>query len=240
MLGLAGSRADTKLVTKSQQLEYIGAEPTWSPWYKGYKLMWNIRGIGTPWENPYLWPGIKHTWDAPKSSTDIRKAHGAQTGSRHNLTVRGRWSGVAIRCGYMLLNFFLLACLYEFVNPEYLLNAGPSDFSPEKERIIRRFLQTFLGQGLTTPVTRHEFGVRAISAFENAAGNFLLFSLYHDVCAIFFIGIGLDESWEWPPFFGQVTEAYTMRRWYVTPRYKVDVSLDRERNVIPLALLRHL
>lgn len=165
--------------------------------------MWNIRGVGLPWENPYLWPGLEHTWDT------LRLANG----SWHSVTSRNRRNGVAIRFGYVLLNFFLLVCLYEFGNTEYLFGVDPSDHTPEKESIIRRLVQTFIGSESVTPVTWREFGVRFVFSFENAADNFLLFSLYADVCAIFFVGVGLDESWEWPPFFGQITEAYTMRRW---------------------------
>ena len=130
---------------------------------------------------------------------------------------RGRGSGIAIRALYVAINFFLLACLYEF-NSESLLGTTPSDYDPEKEFILRRSVQTYFGRAVCTPVTGREFLVRAASAAEYVAGNFLLFSLYHDVCAIFFIAVGLDESWEWPPFFGQITKAYSMRKWYVDDR----------------------
>ncbi|KAL1597924.1 hypothetical protein SLS60_008412 [Paraconiothyrium brasiliense] len=203
-------------------LEYKTADPKWSPWYKGYKLTWNIRGVGTSWENPYLWPGVKYTWNAPKSTANLRKP-GAIHGSRHNLMARGRLGGILIRFFYAVINFFLLACLYEFGHPQYLLDAGPMDFAPEKESIIRRGVHVYFGRQMITPVTLRDVSVRAVAAIENAAGNFLTFSLYHDVCAIFFIAVGLDESWEWPPFFGNITEAYTMRRWYVNTEVQLKV-----------------
>ncbi|PVH94406.1 hypothetical protein DM02DRAFT_539505, partial [Periconia macrospinosa] len=64
------------------------------------------------------------------------------------------------------------------------------------------------------PVTRREFKVRAYQAFDIIFDDIFLFPLYHDVCAVIFLSIGLDESWEWPPFFGPITEAYTMRRYW--------------------------
>lgn len=174
--------------------------------------MWNVRGVATSWENPYLWPGVRYTWDAPKSTAELGKKK--STGSRHNLTARGRRSGIAIRIVYVAINFFLLAFLYEF-NSTKLLNTTSSDYIPEKESIVRRSMQAYFGHHVRTPVTNREILVRAVSATEYVAGNFLMFSLYHDMCAVFFIAVGLDESWEWPPFFGQVTQAYSMRRWYV-------------------------
>lgn len=177
--------------------------------------MWNIRGVATPWENPYLWPDVKYTWDAPKSTADLDNTTSSR--SRHSLMARGRGSGIAIRIVYVAINFFLLACLYEY-NSERLLDTTLSDYDPEKESIIRRGVQTYFGRTVRTPVTSREILVRAASASEYVAGNFLLFSLYHDVCAIFFIAVGLDESWEWPPFFGQITKAYSVRRWYVNNR----------------------
>ena len=168
--------------------------------------------MGTSWENTYLWPGLKHTSSAPKVSADLcgdKLTHRM----RHDLTTGNRFDGVAIRSFYVVLNFLLLACLYELLNPRYLLDADPVDMSPEKESIIWRGLKQYMGPQMVTRVESRELLMRTVSAVEDAAGGFLLLSLYHDVCAIIFIAIGLDESWEWPLLFGQITEAYTMRRW---------------------------
>jgi hypothetical protein len=98
------------------------------------------------------------------------------------------------------------------MDAEYLLDIKPSDHTREKEGIIRRLLQTYVGKSPPpTPVTLREFQVRALDAIDGVAGDVLLLSTYHDFCAIVFIAIGLDESWEWPPFFGVISKAYTMR-----------------------------
>ena len=202
-------------------LDHRDVRADWNPWYRGWKNLFNIRGVGTPWENPFLWPGIKHTWDAPKPadspsvtrSTD--KKDEGKPRARHDLTSRGRFAGVAIRLVYILVNFFLLAAHYEFLDGDAYFQTTPADFTPEKEGILRRLFQTYaLGSNPSTPVHLREVQIRVWQAWESIVNDYLLLSLYHDVCAVVFISLGLDESWEWPPFFGQITKAWTMRRFW--------------------------
>ena len=42
----------------------------------------------------------------------------------------------------------------------------------------------------------------------------LTYVLLHDVLACVFVGLGLDEPHEWPPLFGSISEAYTVRRYW--------------------------
>jgi hypothetical protein len=56
--------------------------------------------------------------------------------------------------------------------------------------------------------------VRAHGAFANFVPDYLMLSAYHDFFAIVFLVVGLDRSWEWPPLFGQVSQAYSMRRFW--------------------------
>lgn len=198
----------------SLQLELSHIDASCSPWYRGWKLSFNPRGIGTQWELPYLWPDIKYTSQAtkPSSSPDDKLLT-----TRHNLTARGRWTGIAIRCGYWLLNFFFLAACYEFMDPEVLFSVppGPSDYVRDKEGILRRLFRNLVGRtGPVTPVTTREFKIRAFLAFDTIAKNFLQLCLYHDTLAIVFLVLGVDESWEWPPLYGNILEVYTMRRYW--------------------------
>ncbi|KAF1960938.1 hypothetical protein CC80DRAFT_489168 [Byssothecium circinans] len=202
-------------------LDHKDVKADWNPWYRGWKNLFNIRGVGTPWETPFLWPGIKYTWEAPKpanSSSPTKSADkkdSEKPNARHNLTTRGRWAGVGIRVVYIVINFFLLAACYEFMDEQVLLGTGPADFILEKESILRRVFWTHIGNTPpTTPVKFREVQVRAWQAFECIVGDFLLLSLYHDVCAVVFISLGWDESWEWPPFFGVVTKVWTIRRFW--------------------------
>ncbi|KAF1975628.1 hypothetical protein BU23DRAFT_566314 [Bimuria novae-zelandiae CBS 107.79] len=135
--------------------------------------------------------GRIRTSDQPFS--DVKNSDTELLTTRHNLTARGKWAGIAIRCGYLLLHFFLLAAYYEFMDPQMLLSvppaqlatsksslvdgapSGPSDFTRENEGIVRRLLQTMVGRTPpATPVTTREFQLRALEAFDNVARDFLL------------------------------------------------------------------
>lgn len=200
------------------KLEPRYIDPSWNPWYRGWKTVFNIRGIGTNWELPYLWPGIKHTSlaDKPDDGAQAPKAKKGLT-TRHNLTARGKWSGIGVRLGYIALNFLVLAAYYENFDPNVLLTIPPNatDYTADKEGILRRtFLTLFTTSGPATPIAPRELHLRALDALDKVLGDYLLISLYHDVCAIFWLTLGLDESWEWPPIYGLITEAYSMRRFW--------------------------
>ena len=79
----------------------------------GYKLVFNARGIGTSWEVPYLWPGVKSTAELrqPTPATKDKKKVEATAG-KSKLASRGRWRAVLIRAGYLLFNFLLMSCYY--------------------------------------------------------------------------------------------------------------------------------
>ncbi|CAH0017829.1 unnamed protein product [Clonostachys rhizophaga] len=44
--------------------------------------------------------------------------------------------------------------------------------------------------------------------------DYLTLSSYHDVLAIIGVATGVDDPSEWPPMYGSITEAYTMRRFW--------------------------
>ncbi|KAF2636270.1 hypothetical protein P280DRAFT_473121 [Massarina eburnea CBS 473.64] len=201
-------------------LDHKDARADWNPWYRGWKNLFNIRGVGTPWENPFLWPGIKYTWEAPKptnteSVTISNKKEEDKPRTRHNLTTKGRWTGVGIRLIYIAINFVLLAAYYEFMTEDHLSQTFPSDYTREKEGILRRLFWSYVGnKPPATSVTFREIQIRAREAFDAIVGDYFLLSLYHDCCAVVFIIIGLDESWEWPPFFGVISQVWSIRRFW--------------------------
>ncbi|CAI6336766.1 unnamed protein product [Periconia digitata] len=238
-----------------REMDHIDAQPCWSPWYRGYKLVFNCRGVATPWEAPYLWRGVKHTWEADRgldrparsSASQIARLNPSATAAKQDqcsessspqttipsdahksqpprLFKQGRWAAVATRIAYFVLNFILLSCAYEFLNPSTLFDIVPNpstDYTREKEGILRRFiLQFFFPHSkytlLTapTPVTTREIKLRIFLALEYVVGDYLLLSLYTDFFAILWLSLGIDEPWEFPPFFGDITEAYTMRRFW--------------------------
>ncbi|KAF2688439.1 hypothetical protein K458DRAFT_148106 [Lentithecium fluviatile CBS 122367] len=84
----------------------------------------------------------------------------------------------------------------------------------ELASIVRRLVRQCVGGRSTIPVTKRELAVRVHGAVANFLPDYLMLSAYHDFFAIFFMAVGLDQSWEWPPLFGQISEAYSMRRFW--------------------------
>ncbi|KAF1979124.1 hypothetical protein BU23DRAFT_595108 [Bimuria novae-zelandiae CBS 107.79] len=192
------------------------AEDRDTSWRRGWKRAYNARGIGMAWENPYLWPEQRSTIVFAKPSTDTFKDKPLEApASRFSLATRGKWSAIFIRLGYLLLNSVLLSLYFEHRVSATVGYFKPSDMSPEKEVLLRRlFQQMFSDEPSTSPVTVRELQIRALLAANKFIPDILCLSAYHDALAIFFIATGIDQSWEWPPLFGPLTESYTMRRFW--------------------------
>lgn len=186
-------------------------------WRGAWKRAYNSRGVGLAWENSYLWPSQKSTTvfaqSSPSATTKDEPA--ATPASRHNLATRGKWSAVLIRLGYLTLNSILLSYFHKYRVTATIGTFYPDDVSPEKEAILLRLFDQFWSPGPSpSPVTGREIQIRALLAANKFIPDILYLSSFHDLLAIVFIAAGVDESWEWPPLFGPLSEAYTMRRFW--------------------------
>jgi hypothetical protein len=81
-------------------------------WMRGYKLVFNARGVGISWEVPYLWPGQKSTALWTKPSDTAEKENAMKKSNRSIVASRGKWVGISFRVGYLLLNYLLICCYY--------------------------------------------------------------------------------------------------------------------------------
>lgn len=185
-------------------------------WRAGWKRAYNARGTGLAWENNYLWPEQKSTVIFAAPSNDTFKDKPIEPPrSRHNLATRGKWSAVLIRSGYMLLNYVAMSLYFQFRVSATIGGFVAADMSPEKEGILRRLFQQLSSEVPTaSPVTAREIQIRLLLAANKFIPDILSLSAFHDFLAVIFIATGIDESWEWPPLFGRITEAYTMRRFW--------------------------
>lgn len=100
------------------------------------------------------------------------------------------------------------------LNPTEFLGVNEADYVSERASIIRRLAQHCTAALPTTPITKRELAVRINETVSNFLPDYLILSAYHDFFAIFFLATGVDQSWEWPPLFGQISEAYSMRRFW--------------------------
>ncbi|KAK7187088.1 tat pathway signal sequence [Paraphaeosphaeria sporulosa] len=208
---MPGSRADKwTQVTKDKTKELD------TSWRAGWKRAYNARGIGLAWENPYLWPEQKSTIVFAKPSSETYKDKPVEApASRHALATRSKWSAVLIHCVYLLINYVAMKLYFEYRVSATIGGFVRSDLSPEKEGILRRLFLQSQPEGLvTSPVTVRELQIRLLLAANKFIPDVLSLSAFHDLLAIIFIATGIDQPWEWPPLFGPVSEAYTMRRFW--------------------------
>jgi hypothetical protein len=84
------------------------------------------------------------------------------------------------------------------------LNIGGRDLMPTKTMLLRRL----------SSVTPRELLIRASFAFDTAWTPFAWYTLLHSALSIIFVGPGLDTPEEWPPLFGSIAEAYSIRRFW--------------------------
>ncbi|KAJ0158999.1 hypothetical protein CTA2_10500 [Colletotrichum tanaceti] len=64
-------------------------------------------------------------------------------------------------------------------------------------------------------VSGREVVIRCYFAFQAVWGAFAFYTVVHSAMAVFFVGVvGIDEPDEWPPVFGDVRQAWNLRRFW--------------------------
>lgn len=92
-----------------------------------------------------------------------------------------------------------------------------SEFDAPQEVYIRRLL---LSPGDPTsgglpPVTLRETALRGVTAVWWAWGSFVLLDGFHALLSLLAVAVlRVDEPADWPPLFGDLREAYTVRRFW--------------------------
>ncbi|KAI8303429.1 putative beta-glucosidase I, partial [Colletotrichum sp. SAR11_59] len=82
-----------------------------------------------------------------------------------------------------------------------------TDIEDHKSAIVRRFLRG-------DHIEPREFWVRVYFAFESMWAAYNWYNRAHLLCALFFVGLGIDEPEEWPPMFGDIRQAWNIRRFW--------------------------
>ena len=93
------------------------------------------------------------------------------------------------------------------------------DYSRDKAMLFRRLLgyvtrSSSKQQGPWPPITLHEAILRTAIVVDNHIVMWATVDALHHALAIFFVTTGIDLPEEWPPLFGNIIEAYSIRRWW--------------------------
>lgn len=186
---VAGSRS--KLVPGSDYNPHSTIlVPTTSPWHRGYKLLYNGRGVGTTWESPQTCPRRSAPTPLPSEKTEniVRPSRKPQSRTK-----------AIIRWAALFVLHYLIFCLWEEFRWTAFLQLENSDIDPEKEVLIRRLLGIY-----PNTVDLHEISIRLRMVINFVLSDYLKLSMMHSFCAIIFVGLKIDEPSEWPPMFGSL------------------------------------
>lgn len=98
---------------------------------------------------------------------------------------------------------------FDYMHPELFLD----DFVPLKETFFRRLLLSAVSAGIDRPTFR-ETSIRIAVTVRSTWQPYSTLTSCHDIFAIGFVGSGIDEPEDWPPFFGNLKDAYTVTRFW--------------------------
>lgn len=175
-------------------------------WAGGYKMLFNARWVGTNRQVSNITmrsrpdevcavPGT-HRGDSPDLAGSFRHV------CRLSRTL------FVLRCILSVVFTLAAAKIYNHMSTTFLQHyfgeLEISDFLPDKEAYFRR-----IGS-----VTIRETVIRVwITAFS-IGYSVGFFNAVHNILAVVFVGIGFDKPEDWPPLFGDIREATSIRNYW--------------------------
>ncbi|KIY02558.1 uncharacterized protein Z520_01023 [Fonsecaea multimorphosa CBS 102226] len=97
-----------------------------------------------------------------------------------------------------------MATAYYCVFHRYPLRVLITDYARPREHLLGRLSQ----------VSGREAVVRVYTAFKEHFRNYLLMSLGHSTSSLVGVFLFQDDPADWPPLYGSLKDAYTVRRYY--------------------------
>ncbi|KAF6830370.1 toxin biosynthesis protein [Colletotrichum plurivorum] len=124
-------------------------------------------------------------------------------GSRRGPTARERGCFLVGRCKHILalvlIHIATTNAMSATIRP---LNVSVHDFAPSQ-------------RGILPSLAYRDVVLRMVMSVQWIWATYVVFSLGHKVLAMFFVSItGWDLPSDWPPLFGSILEAYTLRRFW--------------------------
>jgi hypothetical protein len=87
----------------------------------------------------------------------------------------------------------------------------PKHLGPKDWQLSKTYMTPQILNG--TPTLR-DVWFRAVLCFYSYSGSALCICGGHTICALIAVGVFDSPLQSWPPLFGDITQAYTLRRWY--------------------------
>jgi hypothetical protein len=176
-------------------------------WKAGYKMLFNARWLGTHRQSPNIRAIAKTEIDCESNYSD-REEYPMDPSKRfrtflrspRGIFLRNRLiSWCTIMASLQIYNYILLQVL-----PQLGVQLEMMDFLPSKQTYFRRL----------TTVTLRETVIRSWIVVYWTLYSVGLYTSLHDVLAFIFVGIRFDKPEDWPPMFGSVRDATTVRNFW--------------------------
>jgi hypothetical protein len=172
----------------------------------GYKMVFNGRYIGTHHQASNIRPRKDIDWLANlRNFFSIRDAPRGIIFPEKPSSHRSTFLQNRLLCA---VTMFLSNAIIEHQilnpNPAYFKPLDVFDFLPPKHKLITRF----------TEITSREALIRILLVLYHNWHSYALYTGFHDILAFVFVGLNIDTPGDWPPLFGSILEAYTLRRYW--------------------------
>jgi hypothetical protein len=177
-------------------------------WVAGFRMMFNARWLGTHRQAPDIKGASKSgvSSDAPNEqreeeySRDPSKKYRTMLRSTRAIFVRDRLISLVLTLVIDKVYSHIIAEVF----PQYFNGLDALDFLPTKETYFRRL----------TSVTLRETLIRAWIVTYFIWSSMCLYTTIHDFLSIIFVGSGFDKPEDWPPLFGDIREATSIRNFW--------------------------
>ena len=177
-------------------------------WFRAYRMLFNPRWLGTDRQSPHISGTVTRAPSLDTGSKYYREEYARDPAKRFKTMWRSPW---AIFLRNRLLSFAgililekLYSAVYYDVAPRHGIQLGITDFLPTKESYFRR-----LGD-----VTLRETAIRAWLVMVFLFSSICVYVSIHDVLAFVFVATGFDNPTDWPPLFGDIREATSIRNFW--------------------------
>ncbi|PSS28041.1 hypothetical protein M430DRAFT_15275 [Amorphotheca resinae ATCC 22711] len=177
-------------------------------WVAGFRMMFNARWLGTHRQAPDIKGASKSgvTSDTPNEqreeeySRDPSKKYRTMLRSTRAIFVRDRLISLVLTLVIDKVYSHIIAEVF----PQYFNGLDALDFLPTKETYFRRL----------TSVTLRETLIRVWIVTYFIWSSMCLYTTIHDFLSIIFVGSGFDKPEDWPPLFGDIREATSIRNFW--------------------------
>lgn len=181
-------------------------------WIGAYKMLFNARWLGTNRQSPHINVNVTATRVSSLNVDDKPYNQGNEYSPHPMKSMRTMWrspraiflrSRLVSVAGILIL-VKVYSTVYYDIAPRYGIQLSMTDFLPTKESYFRR-----LGD-----VTLRETAIRAWLVTLFLFTSTFVYIGIHDILAFIFVATGFDNPADWPPLFGDVREATSMRNFW--------------------------